>query len=219
MRYRVSSHSKPPHAEDMEKEINLFAPSSASRFRDARVRLERERRAKCTFAYSRVIPEPASFSNHLRRIETPQTASTCCTRQGARNDISDKRRWLSSHQTTTEKWCERLSRAVVVAEISFAGLIMMSRSSDTRMMNRQSAKLMRYAFARLRANGILPRLADEKWSGMSSSPDYNETFYRYIGCSWRVGHISETLFHWFWKEQIVLKLLQWNSFKVLTTEY
>lgn len=68
------------------EEINLFAPSSASRFRDAGAGATRE-------MHFRVFPRRSP--NHLRRIETPQTASTCCTRQIARDDdddVSDKRR-------------------------------------------------------------------------------------------------------------------------------
>lgn len=76
---------------------------------------------------------PASFPDHLRHIETPETASTCCTRQGACDDVSDKRR-RSSSQDGKMVERERLSRVsrFVVAEISFTGLIITSRGRPRR---------------------------------------------------------------------------------------
>lgn len=178
----------------------FFAPSSASRFRDTGEWRAWEGTTREN-ALSRIL---ASFPNRRRSRTTyvasrrrKRGASTCCTRQG----VPQRRLWQTTPVVVSPgdngKMVARaliIARRCVVAEISFAGLIMMSRSSDARMMDR----------AECENDALRIREIAHKWNSTETRGWkmvrneqlrrlYNETFIVYIERPWR-GHISPRLF-------------------------
>lgn len=99
MRFLRIYYLKSSRTEDMEKEINLFALSSAVSFRPSHAIRDgwKERRAKCTFTYSRVVPVPLI---RRRSSKEPQTTVDGVTLDRTPN-VFDKRR--RSNRATMEK--------------------------------------------------------------------------------------------------------------------
>lgn len=83
------THLKSPDAEDMEERKSIFSLHlSASRFHDER---ELERRAKCIFAYSRVVPPRTTYvvsrrRKRRRRVALDRSPATTTTTTFLTND-------------------------------------------------------------------------------------------------------------------------------------
>jgi len=117
-------HSKSPHAEDMEEEINLSAPSSASRF-SRRGCGRREWRAKCTFAYSRIVPGPlTSHRDAANGVDVLHPTGR------------PRRRLWQTTSLVVSGWkngrASDYRKPLLSAEISFTGLIITSRERPCR---------------------------------------------------------------------------------------
>jgi len=155
----------------------------ASRFRDARMRLREERRAKCTFAYSsrrsRTTYDASRRHKRRRRVALDRTPRI--------GGVFDKRRCSSSSSSSSSSFHragERRKmldyRAVVSAEISFAHLAAHYGVTRTPrvtfswwILGVQNWCVMHFREISRKWDSA-GNSADEKWP--SGSRDCNETF-------------------------------------------
>ncbi|CAL1687195.1 unnamed protein product [Lasius platythorax] len=159
------AHLKSPDAEDMEERKSIFSlhlPPAAFATR------ERERRAKCIFAYSRVVPRTTYVVSRRRkrrrRVALDRSLATTTT-TFLTNDAGLVVLTGSDNGKT-------VVRAIIASrcglvEISFARLIRTSRENapcdDARVTDMRSARLNALRVReRFRANRIPLRLTDEK---------------------------------------------------------
>lgn len=163
------THLKSPDAEDMEERKSIFSLHlPPSRFHDE-TRVGATREMHFRVFPRRSTPEPlTSYRDAANGVDVLHSTD----RSRGRRRRRQRRFWqttpassFSPGLTTEKRSRERLSRVVVVVEISFARLLLgRHRGTDLpAMTDMWYARLTCYALARSLANGIPLSFADEKW--------------------------------------------------------